>query len=594
MIKRAKDTKIEVQLKCSKNFKKIAIDFVKLSSVKKTGSEIICESLIAEKVDTVFGYPGGSVLPLYDTLTKYSKKLRHILTRHEQGAAFAADGYARVSGQVGVCFATSGPGATNLITGIANAFLDSIPLVAITGQVPGGLVGTDAFQEADLNGITLPITKHNYLIDNVDDLALALQEAFYLARSGRPGPIHIDVTKDAQIAKTEFDFKKTQISLPGYLTRGPASAHQISRAIDLICKAKKPVIIAGHGVLIAGASREFQTFARKTDAAVVATMLGLSAIPFTAKNYLGMLGMHGTPAANFAVSHADLIISVGARFDDRITGRLSEFAAKAKVIHIDIDSAEISKIVKTDAPIVADARDALEKLNQDIASQNYTDWHAEISKYDKQVSRKLAVVQKKPNPKLLRAVEVIHAINRVSPDAFIVTDVGQNQMWAAMHFQFRKPGQLLTSGGLGAMGYGLPAAMGAAVAAKNKEMVWCVTGDGGFQMNSQELVTLAQDRIPVKIAILNNGFLGMVRQWQDLFYAKNYSATPLLNPNFVKLAEACGVVALRVRKPSDAFAVTQKAAKIAGPVLIEYLVEPEENVFPMVPPGEALRNTRIF
>ncbi|MFA6458602.1 MAG: biosynthetic-type acetolactate synthase large subunit [Patescibacteria group bacterium] len=560
--------------------------------MQKTGSEIVFESLIAEGVDTIFGYPGGQVLPLYHALTNYSKKIRHVLTRHEQGAAFAAEGYARASGKVGVCLATSGPGATNLITGIANAFLDSIPMVAITGQVPSDLVGSDAFQEADMTGITLPITKHNYLVTRAVDLAPTIREAFYLAKNSRPGPIHIDVTKDAQIGLADFDYQKTKINLPGYLPRGPAEAAQIQKAAELIRAARKPVVISGHGVLIAGASVEMQKFVAQLDAPVVATLLGISSIPFGYKNYLGMLGMHGSPEANFAISHADLIIAVGARFDDRITGKLSEFAAHAKVIHIDIDPAEIGKIIRPDAPVIADARDALVKLNQKIAPQKNAAWLAEIRAYAEKVEAQLLAIEQAKNPKRLRAVEVVHAINKVSPEAFIVSDVGQNQMWAAMHFQFKKPGRLLSSGGLGSMGYGLPAALGAAVA-QPKIPVWCLTGDGGIQMNIQELTTLAQDKIPLKIAVFNNGFLGMVRQWQELFYNKNYSSTPLLNPDFVKLAEACGIKAFRVTKVSEALAITQKAAKTPGPVLVEYLIEPEENVFPMVAPGDALKNTRI-
>ncbi len=564
-----------------------------MTFVQKTGSEIICESLIAEGISTVFGYPGGTVLPLYHTLTQYSKKLRHILTRHEQGAAFAAEGYARVSGKVGVCIATSGPGATNLITGIANAYLDSIPLVAITGQVASNLVGTDAFQEADVTGITLPVTKHNYLITKVEDLAPALKEAFHLARSGRPGPVHIDVSKDVQINSAEFNYKKIPVRLSGYLERGPATAGQIAKAAELIKKARRPIVISGHGVLISGASNEIQKFVQKINAPVCATLLGISSIPFGFKNYLGMLGMHGTPEANFAISHADLIISVGARFDDRITGKLSEFASEAKVIHIDIDSAEVGKIVAADAPIIADAKDALKKLTRQISLQKHSSWHSQIREYSKQVEAKLREIDASKKFKRLKAYEVVHAVNRASPNAFIVSDVGQNQMWAAMHFRFKTPGRYLTSGGLGSMGFGLPAAMGAAVAAENKIPVWCLTGDGGIQMNLQELTTLAQEKIPLKIAVFNNGFLGMVRQWQELFYGKNYSHTPLFNPDFVKVAEACGLKAFRVSKPSEAIRITQKAEKIRGPVLVEYLIEPEENVFPMVAPGEALKNTRI-
>ncbi len=559
--------------------------------MQKTGSEIICESLIAEGVRTIFGYPGGAILPLYDTLPRYAKQLRHILTRHEQGAAFAAEGYARTSGEVGVCLATSGPGATNLITGIANAHLDSIPMIAITGQVTSSLIGTDAFQEADTTGITLPITKHNYLITDVKDLAPALKEAFHLARTGRPGPVHVDVTKDVQINTTEFNYKKTPIKLPGYLIRGPAGARQIAVATKLIKAARRPVIIAGHGTLISKASKELLSFANKTNAAIVCTLLGISTVPHNTKNYLGMLGMHGQAAANYAVAHADLIISVGSRFDDRITGRLDDFAHKAKVIHIDIDSAEINKLVHVDAPIVADAKDALTKLAKKIPIQKNPDWHTEITSYNTQVTKKLKASKPKPS-KLLQAYEVIHAINAAAPDAFIVSDVGQNQMWAAMHFRFQKPGRYLSSGGLGTMGFALPTALGAKIA-QPKASVWCLTGDGGFQMNMQELITLAQDKIPLKIAVFNNGFLGMVRQWQELFYNRNYSSTPLFNPDFVKLAESCGIKAYRVRRPSEALKITKLAEREKGPTLVEYITEPEENVFPMVPPGETLKNTRI-
>ncbi len=559
--------------------------------MQKTGSEIICESLIAEGVRDIFGYPGGAILPLYDTLPRYAKKLRHILTRHEQGAAFAAEGYARASGDVGVCLATSGPGATNLITGIANAYLDSIPLVAITGQVASNLIGTDAFQEADTTGITLPITKHNYLITDVKDLAPALKEAFHIARTGRPGPVHIDVAKDVQINATEFNYKKTPIKLPGYLVRGPVSTSQITEAAKLIKTAKRLVIIAGHGTLIAKASAELIAFAKRTDAAIVCTLLGISAVPHNTQNYLGMLGMHGQAAANYAVANADLIISVGSRFDDRITGRLDDFAREAKVIHIDIDSAEVNKLVRVDAPILGDAKDALAKLTKKISAQKYPSWHAQIAKYDAQVTAKLKASKPKLS-KLLQAYEVIHAVNAAAPDAYIVSDVGQNQMWAAMHFRFHKPGHYLASGGLGTMGFALPTAMGAKVA-RPKNSVWALTGDGGLQMNMQELVTLAQDQIPVKIAVFNNGFLGMVRQWQELFYDRNYSSTPLFNPDFVKLAQACGIKAYRVKKPSEALKITKQAEREKGPVLVEYLIEPEENVFPMVPPGETLKNTRI-
>jgi len=562
--------------------------------MKKTGSEIICESLIKEGVKIVFGYPGGAVLPLYDTLPRYDKRLRHILTRHEQGAAFAAAGFARAHGDIGVCIATSGPGATNLVTGIADAMADSVPLVAITGQVASPLIGTDAFQEADMTGVTLPITKHNYLVDDVRDLPRVIKEACYIARSGRPGPVHIDVTKDAQINAAEYKYDNIRINLPGYLVRDKASTKQINAASKLINAAKQPVIIAGHGVLLAGAMSELKEFAKKTDAAIVSTLHGMSSIPFDTKNYLGMLGMHGLAGANYAVAHADLIIAVGCRFDDRITGKLDDFARDAQVVHIDIDPAEISKIIYANAPIVADAKAALIALNKKIQSHKRASWHNAISSYDKKTTTALqhARAKQKTASRRLQAVEVVHAVNKVAPDAWIVPDVGQHQMWTAMNFRFNKPHRLLSSGGLGSMGFGLPTAMGVKMA-HPKDSVWCLTGDGGFMMNPQELMTLTQDKINIKIAIFNNGYLGMVRQWQELFYKKNYSSTPLLNPDFQLLGKACGIRTWKVTKPSEALKMTRAAEKHDGPALVEYLIDFEENVFPMVPPGEALKNTRI-
>lgn len=558
--------------------------------MQKTGSEIICETLLKEKVDTIFGYPGGAVLPIYNTLPSYAPRLRHILTRNEQGAAFAAEGYARAKKKVGVCLATSGPGATNLITGIANAYLDSIPLVAITGQVASDLIGTDAFQEADLNGITLPITKHNFLITDVKDLPRALKDAFTIACSGRPGPVHLDIAKDAQINKTEFDYAK----IPALTLKNTCkiTPPQIKRAANLIQAAKKPVVIAGHGVLIAQAQNILQKFCKKINAPIVETLLGISSVPFDFPNYLGMLGMHGLAAANFAVAHADIIIAVGSRFDDRITGRLTDFAKNAKIIHLEIDPAEIGKNVKVDVALNADAKTALTQLISAIKTkQQHPKWQTEIQQYNQHVTQALRKIQK---PKIkLTTVEIIHALNQATPEAYIVTDVGQHQMWTAMNFRFKKPNRFLTSGGLGSMGFGLPAGLGAAVALKNKFPVWTITGDGGIQMNLQELVTLAAEKIPLKIAVINNGFLGMVRQWQELFFQKNYSAVKLFNPDFGKIAEACGIPAFRCNKVQDTLKIIDKALKIKGPALIEFIVEPEENVFPMMPPGAALAETRI-
>jgi len=561
--------------------------------MKKTGSEIVCESLIQEGIKTVFGYPGGAVLPLYDTLSRYEKHLRHILTRHEQGAAFAAAGYARARGDIGVCIATSGPGATNLVTGIADAMADSVPLIAITGQVASHLIGTDAFQEADITGITLPITKHNYLVTDIRDMTRIMKEACYIARTGRPGPVHIDITKDVQIATTNYDYAKVRVRLPGYPIQKTVRANEISTASKLITAAKKPVIIAGHGVLLSGAMHELKEFAGKTDAALVSTLHGMSSVPFGTKNYLGMLGMHGLAAANFAIAHADLIISIGCRFDDRITGKLDDFAREAQIVHIDIDPAEIDKIIHADAPIIADAKAALAALNKKIQPHKRADWHKEIRMYNHKATTALQHARTKTTKeRRLQAVEVVHAVNTVAPDAWIVPDVGQHQMWTAMNFRFNKPHRFLSSGGLGAMGFGLPTAMGAKMA-HPKDSVWCLSGDGGFMMNPQELMTLAQDNINVKIAIFNNGYLGMVRQWQELFYKKNYSSTPLLNPDFQLLGKACGIKTWKVTRPSEALKITRAAENYDGPALVEYCIAFEENVFPMVPPGEALKNTRI-
>ncbi|MFC1656151.1 biosynthetic-type acetolactate synthase large subunit [Patescibacteria group bacterium] len=561
------------------------------------GSQILFECLLAEGVDTVFGYPGGAVLPIYDTMPQY-KKIRHILVRHEQGAAFAAEGYARVTGKPGVCFATSGPGATNLVTGIANAYLDSIPVVYFTGQVPLSVIGTDAFQEIDIAGISIPITKHNYLVDDVKDLARVIKEAFHIATHGRPGPVLIDLPKDVQVHETEFEYPKT-VNLPGYRPKTEGSSKQVKRAISTIAKAKKPLIIAGHGVLLSDASKEFVEFVDKYQIPVVNTILGLGSIPEDHPLALGMLGMHGHAVCNYATHHADLIIGLGERFDDRITGDLKTFAKGADIIHIDIDPAEIGKNTHVTVPIVGDCKKVLKSFNKETTKSSkskYSKWMSELTKYTEKTAafqeRKLRTKSRKDSD-IPRVGEVVQAIRKVADkDAIFVTDVGQHQMFAAQNYHFSHPNTIVTSGGLGSMGFALPAAMGAKLAKPNKE-VWVICGDGGFQMNIQELQTLIQDKIDLKIVISNNGFLGMVRQWQDLFYKKQYIGTPMTVPNIEKLSDAYGHKYVKATTKGEILPALEKAKKTKGTVICECITESEENVFPMVPSGKSLEDTLI-
>jgi len=549
--------------------------------MKMTGAQIICESLVKEGVEVIFGIPGGVTLSLYDTFPQYPQ-LRHILVRHEQGAAHAADGYARATGKVGVCLATSGPGATNLVTGIANAHLDSSPVVAITGQVARPFIGKDAFQETDITGITLPITKHNYLVMDVGALAKTFKEAFHIARTGRPGPVLIDIPRDIQIDQTEFHYP-SQVDLPGYRPTTQGHPAQIKKAAKLINEAEQPVIIAGKGVNISGAHAELKHLAETAQIPVVTTLLGIGCFPESHVLSLGMLGMHGTAYANMAVSAADLIIAIGMRFDDRATGKVSGFAPHAHIIHIDIDPAEIGKNVRVDVPIVGDVKNVLSALNKLITSNDHIDWLHQIDDW------------RKEHPSIeIRDCEgllpqfVIRKIYEVTQgEAIIVSGVGQNQMWAAQHYWYNKPNTLLSAGGLGAMGFELPAAMGAKVG-RPDEIVWCIAGDGGFQMTIQELATIVQERIAVKIAIIDNGFFGMIRQWQEMFYKKNYVAAVLNNPDFVKIAEAYGLPALRVKRKEEVVPAIEQAMAEPGPFLIDFMVEPEENVYPMVVPGTAL------
>jgi len=556
--------------------------------MKVTGAQIFFECLKAEGVEVIFGLPGGVLLDLYDEMPKHD--IRHILVRHEQGAAHMADGYARATGRVGVCLVTSGPGATNTVTGIATAYMDSIPIVVFTGQVPTALIGNDAFQEADIVGITRPCTKHNYLVKDVRDLARIIREAFYLARSGRPGPILVDLPKDVINAKTEFKYPK-KVALQGYKPTTEAHMGQIKRVYTAITKAKKPVIYAGGGVISSNAAKELKQLGEKLRCPVTTTLMGLGGFPAPHELWLGMLGMHGTFRANMAVGNTDLLIAIGARFDDRITGKLDEFAPSAKIIHIDIDPTSISKNVKVDIPIVGDCKDALSKLLK-LAKEKPIEelkkvrkpWLDQIQKWKE--TYPLAYEQKDDVIKPQYVVEKIYELSKGK--AIITTEVGQNQMWAAQYYHYSEPRTLLTSGGLGTMGYGLPAAIGAQAGFPDR-LVIDVAGDGSIQMCIQEMITAVENNLPVKVAILNNQYLGMVRQWQQLFYEKNYCATCLkIAPDFVKLAEAYGALGLRAHKPDEVEAVIKEAFASPKPVIMDFVVNPEECVYPMVPAGAAM------
>ncbi len=545
-----------------------------------TGAEILLECLKREGVQVMFGYPGGSVLPLFDKL--YDADIKFILTRHEQGAAHAADGYARATGKAGVCLATSGPGATNLTTGIANAYMDSIPMVAITGQVKTFLIGNDAFQEADVTGITRPITKHNYLVKDVKDLARIVREAFYIASTGRPGPVLIDIPVDVQQKDIEFIWPEV-VDIRGYKPTYFGHPGQIKKAVKLIAESKKPLIYAGGGTITSGAHNKLREFVEKIQAPVTMTLMGLGGFPGTHELSLGMLGMHGTAYANHAIMEADLIIAVGARFDDRVTGRLDVFAPHAKIIHVDIDPSSISKNVKVDVPIVGDVKNVLGQLLEEIKEvPDTSDWLKTVESWKK----KHPLYYKgdgKVKPQYV--IEQIYELTR--GEAIITTEVGQNQMWACQWYKYNHPRSFISSGGLGTMGFGFPAAMGAKIGCPEK-IVFDIAGDGSIQMNIQELATCVCNKINVKVAILNNGYLGMVRQWQELFYKKRYSYTTLYNPDFVKLAESYGATGIRVTKNEEVRPAIEKALSVDNTVFIDFHIEPEENVFPMVPAGEAI------
>lgn len=543
-----------------------------------TGAEITCASLEAEGVTTVFGYPGGAVIPLYDALPR--SNLHHVLVRFEQWAALAADGYARATGQVGVCMATSGPGATNLVTGLANAQLDSVPIVAITGQVVQPLIGRDAFQEVDITGISLPVTKHNYLVVDPADIAPAIKEAFFLARSGRPGPVLVDISKSAFIASAPFHYPAS-VGRRGYQPRLLPNMRQVRLAAELINQSKKPVIMAGHGIMLSGAEDIFARFVERSGIPVMFTLLGQGSFPESHPLALGLMGMHGHRHVNVALDESDLIVNIGARFDDRATGKIDGFAPKARIVHVDIDPAEIGKNVKTDVPVVGDAREVLKVLIHEVEHRRHDEWLTWIDgQHNRVLERALEDRPDWPEP-----YSIIRAIARATNgEAIYTTDVGQHQMWAAQHLGLDYPNRWLTSGGLGTMGYGLPAAIGAKIGRPDRE-VWAIVGDGGFQMSFNELATAAQEGLDLNVAVINNGYLGMVRQWQDLFHAKNYSEVEISAPDFVRLAEAFGITGIRVRKDEEILPSIERARSIPGPVVIDFVIEPEANVWPIVPPG---------
>ena len=552
--------------------------------MKRTGAQILWEALGREGVSTVFGYPGGAILPAYDALLEFPVK--HVLVRHEQGATHMADGYARAGGGVGVAVATSGPGATNMVTGIATAMMDSSPIVCITGQVGSKLIGSDAFQETDITGVTLPITKHNYLISRAQDVARTVKEAFYVAKSGRPGPVLIDITKDAQQASCEVEWDDSEVKLPGYRPDLRATREVYQQAIDLINEAKRPIILAGHGIILSGAMEVVRSVAEHANIPVAMTLLGIGSLPAQHPLNLGMMGMHGEAWVNSAIQEADLLLGFGMRFDDRVTGNLATYAPNAKKIHIDIDPAEFNKNVKVDVALAGDLRSVLEEMLPHISKGDRSAWLGTIDEMKGDVA--VRDIQNLPDSGHLYAAHVINDLWRVTEgNAIVVTDVGQHQMWEAQYYKHEHPRTLITSGGLGTMGFALPAAVGAKFACPEKE-VWAVVGDGGFQMTQAELSTIAQEQLKVNIAIINNGYLGMVRQWQEFFYERRYAATPLINPDFVKLAEAHGLSGIAVTERAGVVPGVEAAREQTGAVVLDFKVEQEDSVFPMVPAGADL------
>ena len=553
--------------------------------MKKTGAEIVWECLTREGVEVVFGYPGGSNMPIYDAMLSYP--IHHVLVRHEQGGAHMADGYARASGKVGVAMATSGPGATNLVTGIATAMMDSVPVVFITGQVAAHLIGGDAFQETDVTGITLPITKHNYLVTRADEIAETIREAFYIAKSGRPGPVLIDICKNAQIESCEFAYPE-EVKLPGYQPVMHAPRPSLDDAVKLLEKAKKPIILCGHGVLMSKAEEELLQFAVKTQTPVASTLLGLGAFPSSHELSLGMMGMHGEVHTNMAIQNSDLILAFGMRFDDRVTGTLKTYAPRAKKIHIEIDPSEVHKNVAVDVPLVGDLKTVLTDLIPMVDEYDHEEWKKEIKGWKTEADAR-SIMNWEDDGKLYVAHLVTDIWKATGGGAIVTTDVGQHQMWTAQYYQLEKPNRWLSSGGAGTMGFGLPSAIGAWFAAKDQE-IWTIAGDGGFQMTAAELTTAVQEGANVKVAIMNNNFLGMVRQWQEFFFEKRYSAVNMVTPDFVTLADAHGVPARRVTRREEVDEAIAWARSIKGPTVIEFKVEREDAVYPMVPAGAALHD----
>jgi len=567
--------------------------------MKQRGAHIIWSCLVEQGVDTVFGYPGGAILPAYDALLDHP--IRHVLVRHEQGATHMADGYARASGKVGVALATSGPGATNLVTGIATAMMDSIPLVCITGQVPEALLGSDAFQETDITGITLPITKHNYLVTRAADIAPTLREAFHLATSGRPGPVLVDITKNAQQEETDWEplsdrsersegdgFSRRRTDADSATAKAVALRTSLDEATDLLAAAKRPVILAGHGILKSGAMAEVLTLAERAHIPVAMTLLGIGCVPAQHPLNLGMMGMHGEAWVNDAIQEADLLLALGMRFDDRVTGKLADYARNARKIHIDIDPSELHKNVRADVAVQGDLKAVLQEWLPRVRAQRHDAWITRIG--DLACGPTVRDIEELPDDGRLCAAHVIHDIWKATEGkAIIVTDVGQHQMWAAQYYKVHEPGTFITSGGLGTMGFGLPAAIGAKMARPDKE-VWAIVGDGGFQMTQAELQTMVQENVKVNVAIINNGYLGMVRQWQQFFHDRRYSSTPMTSPDYVKLADAHGLPGVRVTKRTDMQDALRLARASAGAVVMDFRVVQEDTVYPMVSPGAALND----
>lgn len=557
-----------------------------------TGSEAVIRSLIEEGVDTIFGYPGGAIMPIYDALYDFQDQVRHILVRHEQGATHAAQGYARSSGRVGVAFATSGPGATNLVTGLADAYMDSTPMVCVTGQVAAALLGTDAFQETDVIGITMPITKWNIQVTRAEDIPAAMAKAFYIARSGRPGPVLVDITKNAQFGEFEYAYKKCEY-IRSYRPVPELDQEAVTEAAALINNAKKPFILCGHGVLLSGAEKELIALAEKAQIPVGSTLLGLSAVPVDHPLYVGLLGMHGNYGPNMLTGEADVVIAVGMRFDDRVTGDVGSYVPNAKVIHIEIDAAEIHKIIKADVPVHADAKEALTAILPQVNQADHTAWLQEFRDADKKEYDKVQHAELYPTEGELKMAEVIRLISeKTNREAVLVTDVGQHQMVASRYYRFKNPNTNITSGGMGTMGFSLPAAMGAKTGTPEKEVV-AIIGDGCFQMTLQELGTIHQSQIGVKIVILNNNFLGMVRQWQQLFFDKRYSSTEMVNPDFVQIAKGFYIPGQKVTARENLAAAIDEMLAHKGAYLLEVVVEKEDNVFPMVPAGAPVSSIRL-